>query len=44
MPNLLSYEERTYIDYAYNSTGGSSPEGGLDADANIRNEWDKGLW
>lgn len=26
------------------TTGGSSPQGGLDADANIRNEWDEGLW
>lgn len=26
------------------TTGGSSPDGGLDADANVRNEWDEGLW
>lgn len=25
------------------TTGGSS-SGGMDADANIRNEWDEGLW
>ena len=26
------------------TTGGSSPEGGLDADANIRDKWDEDLW
>lgn len=25
------------------TTGGSS-SGGMDADANVRNEWDEGLW
>lgn len=26
------------------TTAGGSSSGGMDADANIRNEWDEGLW
>ena len=26
------------------TTPGGSSSGGMDADANIRNEWDEGLW